>query len=116
MTILETSSNGQFNVTEYGSIKNPEQAKALLAYSPYQHIVDGKHYPVALFMTGDNDSRVDPAHSRKFVARLQGAGATAYLRTSANAGHGGIGAAESERVAWAADSWAFFFDQLGVKW
>jgi len=116
MTILESSPNGQFNVTEYGSIKDPEQAKALLAYSPYQHIVDGKHYPVVLFMTGDNDSRVDPAHSRKFVARLQSAGATAYLRTSANAGHGGIGAAESERVAWAADSWAFFFDQLGVKW
>ncbi len=116
MTILESSANGQFNTTEYGSIQNAAQFKAMLAYSPYQHVVDGKHYPVALFMTGDNDARVDPAHSRKFVARLQQTGATAYLRTSANAGHGGIGAAESERLAWASDSWAFFFDQLGVKW
>ena len=116
MTMLENTPNGQFNVTEYGTMKNPAEAKAMLAYSPYQHVVDGKHYPVALFMTGDNDSRVDPAHSRKFVAELQAAGATAYLRTSANAGHGGIGAAESERLSWAADSWAFFFDQLGLKW
>lgn len=116
MTILESSPNGQFNVTEFGSIKNPAQLQAMLAYSPYQHVVNGTHYPVSLFMTGDNDPRVDPAQSRKFVARLQAAGATAYLRTSANAGHGGIGAAESERLAWAADAWAFFFDQLGMKW
>ena len=116
MTMLESTENGQFNVTEYGSIKDPAQFKAMLAYSPYQHVQDGKHYPVSLFMTGDNDARVDPAHSRKFVARLEQAGATAYLRTSANAGHGGIGAAESERLSWASDSWAFFFDQLDVKW
>ncbi len=118
MMRVETFANGQFNVTEYGSVKNPEQLKALYAYSPYQHVKDGTSYPAVLFLTGDNDGRVDPANSRKMLARLQAATTSGYpvlLRTDAQAGHG-IGTGLDARVAEAADVYAFLFDQLGVKY
>ena len=42
-------------MTEYGTVKNSDQFKALYAYSPYHHVVDGSKYPAVLFLTGDND-------------------------------------------------------------
>src|SRR5579863_3064711 len=48
MLRFERFPNGVFNVTEYGSIGNPEQFRALLAYSPYQHVVNGTKYPAVL--------------------------------------------------------------------
>ena len=54
-------------------------------------MVDGTPYPAVLMMTGANDPRVDPMHSRKMTARLQAAtcsGRPILLRTSADTGHG----------------------------
>ena len=73
MLRVELFPNGAFNVTEFGTVKEPSQFKALYAYSPYHHVQDGKAYPAVLFLTGDNDGRVDPANSRKMTARLQAA-------------------------------------------
>lgn len=56
----ELTPNGQFNIPEYGTVKDPEQFKALYAYSPYHHVKDGVAYPAVLFTTGANDPRVDP--------------------------------------------------------
>ncbi|HYL74111.1 MAG TPA: prolyl oligopeptidase family serine peptidase [Bryobacteraceae bacterium] len=115
MLRVELHPNGAFNVTEFGTVKEDDQFKALYAYSPYHHVVDGTNYPPVLFLTGDNDPRVDPANSRKMTARLQAAGAKqVYLRTSGNSGHG-IGTAFSEAVAEQADVLAFLFDQWGIK-
>jgi prolyl oligopeptidase len=118
MLRVELFPNGAFNVTEFGSVKNPEQFNALYAYSPYHHVTDGTKYPAVLFVTGDNDGRVDPANSRKMLARLQAATASGYpvfLRTDALAGHG-IGTGLSSRVAQASDVYAFLFDQLKVEY
>jgi prolyl oligopeptidase len=111
------NANGQFNITEYGTVKDPEQFKALYAYSPYHHVVKGAPYPALLLTTGANDGRVDPMQSRKFAAAMQGAsapGAPIYLRTSKNAGHG-IGSSLDERVGLQTDVMTFLFDQLGMK-
>jgi prolyl oligopeptidase len=113
----ESEPNGQFNVTEYGSVKDPAQFKALYAYSPYQHVNDGVKYPAVLFMTGANDPRVDPANSRKMAARLQAAstsGEPILLRTSAHTGH--VGSPLSARNEEAADAYAFAFRTLGVTY
>jgi prolyl oligopeptidase len=69
-----------------------------------------------LFLTGDNDPRVDPSNSRKMTAKLQASGARrpVLLRTSSSSGHG-IGTALNEVIAQDADVFAFIFDQLGVK-
>ncbi|MGA2902843.1 MAG: prolyl oligopeptidase family serine peptidase, partial [Candidatus Korobacteraceae bacterium] len=115
----ETTQNGQYNTTEYGSAKNPEQFKAMYAYSPYQHVQDGVKYPSILLMVGENDPRVDPWHSRKFAAALQAATASknpVLLISFSNAGHGGIGSAEDQRIAMGTYIEEFLYDQLGVKW
>src|SRR6185369_11141041 len=59
--------------SDYGSPENPEEFKALYAYSPYQNIKSGKKYPATLITTADHDDRVVPAHSFKFAAALQAA-------------------------------------------
>jgi prolyl oligopeptidase len=117
MLRVELAPNGAFNVTEFGTVKDPEQFNALYAYSPYHHVVDGTKYPSILFMTGANDGRVAPYHSRKMVARLDEANKSPnpiLLRTSSSAGHG-IGTALSERIKQLADEYSFLFAQLGMS-
>jgi prolyl oligopeptidase len=117
MLRVELDPNGEFNVTEYGTVKDPEQFKALYAYSPYHHVKDGTAYPAVLMLTGENDHRVNPMESRKMVARLQAATSSdrpILLRTSSNAGHG-FGTALDEQIDEDADVFSFLFDQLGMQ-
>jgi prolyl oligopeptidase len=115
----ELEPNGAFNVTEFGTVQDPAQFKALYAYSPYHHVVDGVRYPAVLLLTGDNDGRVNPYNSRKMAARLQASNRSpypspVYLRTSSASGHG-IGSSLDERIAEQADVYAFLFDQLDME-
>ena len=56
---------------DYGNPQNPDDFKALYAYSPYHNVRPGTHYPAMFIVTGDHDARVMPAHSFKFAAALQ---------------------------------------------
>jgi prolyl oligopeptidase len=116
MMRVELDANGAFNTTEYGSVEDAKQFAALRAYSPYHHVKDGTAYPAIFMATGETDGRVNPAHSRKMIARLQAAsssGLPIYLSINSHAGHG-IGSALSIRVNQASDYYAFLFDQLGM--
>ena len=118
MLRVERDPNGAFNVTEYGTVADPAQFDALSAYSPYQHVRDGVAYPAILFMTGANDPRVAPYHSRKMVARLQSAAssdAPILLRTSANTGHG-MGTPLAAQIEETTDVFTFLFQTLGVTY
>ncbi len=118
MLRVELDPNGAFNVTEFGTVKDPEQLKALYAYSPYHHVKEETPYPAILFLTGENDHRVNPMESRKMTARLQAASSSDHpilLRTTADAGHG-IGTALDERIEQGADLFSFLFDQLGIHY
>ncbi len=118
MLRVELDPNGAFNVTEFGTVKNPEHFEELYAYSPYHHVADGTAYPDIIFFTGLNDGRVNPAHSRKMIARLQAAnssGSHILLRTSDTSGHG-RGTALSERIDKETDIWAFLFESLGIEY
>jgi prolyl oligopeptidase len=66
-----------------------------------------------IFLTGDNDPRVDPMQSRKMTARLQASGTKrpVLLRTTAEAGHG-MGTARNERFAQLADAYSFLMAEL----
>ncbi len=117
MLRVELDPNGAFNTTEFGSVKNQDQFRALYAYSPYQHVVDGTKYPAVFMATGEHDGRVNPAHSRKMIARLQAAtdsGLPVLLSINAHAGHG-IGSALSIRIDQQSDVMAFLFDELGMS-
>jgi prolyl oligopeptidase len=113
----ELSANGEFNVPEFGTVKDPAQFKALYAYSPYHRVVDGTKYPDVLFLTGANDPRVDPAESRKMTARMQAASPASLtlLRTSASSGHG-IGTALGEKIEETVDVDSFIFAELGLTY
>ncbi|HMN41127.1 MAG TPA: prolyl oligopeptidase family serine peptidase [Phycisphaerales bacterium] len=117
MLRVELSSNGEFNITEFGTVKNKAQFDALYAYSPYHHVKNGVDYPAMLFLTGANDPRVDPMQSRKMIARLQAADPTGLfiLRTSGNTGHG-MGTPLSARIEQSVDTYGFFFEQLGAPY
>jgi len=117
MLRVELSSNGTFNIPEFGTVQDPEQFNALYAYSPYHHVRNGTRYPAVLFLTGANDPRVDPMQSRKMTARLQSANASKYpilLRTSANAGHG-MGTPLSEQIEQTIAVYQFLIHEIGGK-
>jgi prolyl oligopeptidase len=109
--------NGEFNVTEFGTVRDPVQFAALYAYSPYHHVKQGAAYPATLLITGENDPRVGPMQTRKMAARLQaatGGSAPILFRSNTAAGHGKDMALD-ERIAEKADIYAFMFDRLGVR-
>ncbi|MGC1448777.1 MAG: prolyl oligopeptidase family serine peptidase [Candidatus Sulfotelmatobacter sp.] len=118
MLRVELDPNGAFNVTEFGTVKDPDQFKALYAYSPYHHVRDGTAYPAIVMFTGENDHRVNPMQSRKMSARLQAADSSGHpilLRTTSSAGHG-FGTALDEQIEQDADMFSFLFDQLGIQY
>jgi prolyl oligopeptidase len=117
MLRVELTPNGAFNVTEFGSVKDAAQFKALFDYSPYHRVRDGAAYPAVLFTTGEHDGRVDPWMSYKMTARLQAANPTGrpvLLRVASDAGHG-IGTSLASELEEQADTLSFLFEQLGMR-
>jgi len=105
---------GRFWVDDYGSADDPEEFKALLAYSPYHNIKPGTHYPPTLITTADTDDRVVPGHSFKFAAALQHAqagDAPVLIRIETRAGHG-AGKPTAKIIEEVADQWAFLVKTL----
>ena len=103
-------------VSDYGSAEDPEEFKALLAYSPCHNIKPGTAYPPTLVTTADHDDRVFPAHSFKFSAALQAAqagDAPVLIRIYSKAGHGG-GKPTSKRVEEYTDELSFIVKNLGM--
>jgi prolyl oligopeptidase len=114
----EESANGITNISEFGSVKDPAEFKALLEMSTYHAVKDGQAYPGVMLVHGMNDPRVDVWQSGKTAARLQAAqaglpkaGAT-LLRLDAQAGHG-VGSTHTQRQAMAADMQSFLLWQMG---
>jgi prolyl oligopeptidase len=95
--------------SDYGSSDNPEEFKAIYAYSPLHNLKPGTKYPPTLIATADHDDRVVPGHSFKFAATMQAdqAGtAPVLIRIETKAGHG-AGKPISKIIDEMADEWAF---------
>ena len=104
-------------VSDYGSSENPEDFKALYAYSPLHNIKPGTSYPPTMITTADHDDRVWPGHSFKFAAALQAAqagDAPILIRIETKAGHG-AGKPTSKVIEEAADRWAFLVKIFNMK-
>lgn len=105
-----------FWVPEYGSSDDPDQFNYIYAYSPYHRVVDGVAYPGVLMISGDADTRVDPLHARKMVARLQAATSSErpiLLQYDTKAGHMG-GKPLTRIIEDDADELRFLMWQLGM--
>jgi prolyl oligopeptidase len=104
-------------VSDYGSSENPQEFKALYAYSPLHNIKPGTSYPPTLVTTADHDDRVWPGHSFKFAAALQAAQAgpaPVLIRIETKAGHG-AGKPTSKIIEDIADRFAFLVKTLDMK-
>jgi len=101
-------------VSEYGSAADPDQFKALYAYSPYHHVRTGVMYPALLMVSPESDDRVDPMHARKFVAAVQRAstGGPALFELERQASHRGADRVRTT-VELSADIYSFLWDQVG---
>jgi len=113
----ELEPNGQFNVTEFGSVRNETQFKGIMGYSPYHHLKNGTTYPAVLSTTGLNDPRVAPWQSFKMTARLLATGSPnpVLLRVSTDTGHGGSSSL-SDRDAETVDVYGFLFKHFGIEY
>ncbi len=103
--------------SDYGSADNPEEFKALYAYSPLHNVKPGTSYPATLITTADHDDRVYPAHSFKFAATMQAAQSgpnPVLIRIETKAGHG-AGKPTSKQIEEAADRWAFLVKNLHMS-
>ncbi len=101
---------------DFGSPENPEEFKALLAYSPLHNLKEGTSYPATLITTADRDDRVVPAHSFKFAAALQNAHVgdnPVLIRIETKAGHGG-GKPTTKIIEEIAEQFAFLVRVLGI--
>jgi prolyl oligopeptidase len=103
---------------EYGDPEVPGDFAWLWAYSPYHRLEPGTCYPATLILTGEEDSRVDPAHARKFGAALARATACrderpVLVRIESRAGHG-QGKPASKQAEEAADVHTFLRAQIGL--
>lgn len=103
-------------VTEYGSSDDSIGFNNLIKYSPLHNIKDGINYPATMVFTSDHDDRVVPAHSFKYIAKLQElykGKNPVIIRIETDAGHG-FGRSIKKIINEQADKWSFVFYNLGV--
>ncbi len=108
--------SGRYWTDDYGSSDDPEEFRALLAYSPYHNLKPGTTYPPTLVTTADTDDRVVPGHSFKFAAALQHADSgknPQLIRIQTKAGHG-AGKPTMMQIEEYADLWSFLVKNLDV--
>ncbi len=105
------------NKGEYGNVKDTADFKNLYSYSPAHNVKEGVNYPATLLVASDNDNRVNPFHSFKFIASLQAKGGNKQpyiLYYEKGGGHSG-GVTFEKHVETKAFIYAFIFKQLGMK-
>ena len=105
--------------SDYGSSEdNAEMFNYLYGYSPYHTIKKGTSYPAVLATTADHDDRVVPAHTFKYMARMQEYNAENKLpllvRIDTKAGHG-AGKPTAKVIEEYTDIWSFVFYHLDMK-
>ena len=103
--------------SDYGSSDNPEEFKALYAYSPLHNLKPGTKYPPTLIATSDHDDRVVPGHSFKFAATMQhdqAGPAPILIRIETKAGHG-AGKSITKLIDETADTWSFVAHNLDMN-
>jgi len=102
---------------EYGSLNDSTGFKRIYKYSPYHNIKENINYPAMLIVTSENDDRVPPFNSYKFVAKLQSRAVQKnpiLLKVEKNSGHNGATTLLSV-IQTKADIYGFILNELLKK-
>ena len=102
-------------IADYGSSDDPEEFKALLAYSPLHNIKPGAKYPATLITTAEHDDRVVAGallQVRGDAAGERGTENPMLIRIETQSGHSASSTAKQLEVL--ADIYAFVFSNLGI--
>lgn len=108
---------GYLNTGEYGNVKDSVSFKTLLSYSPIHNVKTEVNYPATLLIASENDNRVSPFHSFKFIAELQAKAGNKepyLLYYEKGGGHSGSNVFE-KHIETKAYIYSFLFKQLGMK-
>lgn len=111
----EDAPNGENNVKEFGSYKNPDECMALLEMDSYNKIKSGVEYPATIITAGLNDPLVVAWSPGKFAARLQERSASVrpiLFYVQSNRGHG-LDADKWNRLEENANLFSFALWQVG---
>lgn len=103
-------------IPEYGDPDKKEDFQNILRYSPYHNVRMGINHPAMLITAGENDSRVDPLHAKKFAAALQnspGQQNPILLYIEYDSGHGS-GQATDQLITNYLYRYRFMMSQLGM--
>ncbi len=103
-------------IPEYGDPDKVEDFEFIRPYSPYHNIQEGVNYPITLVKAGENDTRVDPLHAKKFAAALQnnpGQKNDVFLFVDFDSGHGS-GQSIDKQIENTYLQWKFIFNTLGM--
>jgi len=100
-------------IHEYGNPEVKDDLRRILTWSPYHNVKEDVEYPNMLFITANNDTRVNPLHARKMTALLQSVNKKnkILLFTEIETGHG-TGKPVSKVVESQSFVLAFFAEEL----
>lgn len=108
-------------ISDYGDPKEKDHFMNLIKYSPYHNIPEKTDvYPATMLLTADHDDRVVPAHSLKFIARLQEKlgeklpNTPLIIRVDTKGGHGG-GRPLWKLIEEEADTYSFLYNTLKLE-
>ena len=113
-TRSEFSPGGPENIPEFGTVKDRQGFRNLLAMDSVLNVKPGVKYPPILITTGLNDPRVASWEPAKLAATLRTVGPTrpVLLRVDEKAGHG-IGSTKTQNDELYADIVAFVLSRSG---
>lgn len=107
----------RFWIPEYGDPDVKEDFLNIMKYSPYHNIRYGLNLPATMVKAGENDTRVDPLHAKKFAAALQnnpGQLNPIMLFVDFESGHGS-GQSVEQQINNIELEWRWVMNQLGIK-
>jgi prolyl oligopeptidase len=115
-TRAEFSVSGPANIPEFGTIKERQGFKNLLAMDTVQHVKIGVRYPPIMITTGLNDPRVSSWEPAKLAATLRASGDSnpVLFRVDEKAGHG-IGSTKTQNDELYADVVSYILSLSGEK-
>jgi prolyl oligopeptidase len=99
---------------EYGDPADAKMAAYIRAYSPYQNVKKGGHYPPVFFVTATSDDRVTPVHARKMTARMLEQGHDVLFYENTDGGHAAA-ANHKQQAEMATLSYTYLKQKLGLK-